>query len=113
MGWVEELKPDDEVEVEIIYPQAYVDHNMSTIKKYSAGISYLCRGAAVLGEENTEFLVYGMTVVQVITIEEAMKKFGIEMEHEMGRLPDGTRWTYFFVDLRGLLEKIENGELEI
>lgn len=112
MSWVEELKPDDEVEVEIIYPQAYIDHNVSTIRRYSAAISNICKGHALLGDDETEFLVYGMTVIQVITIEEAMRHYGIEMVHESGKLPDGTRWTYFYADLKGLRENLENGEFE-
>ena len=45
MNWVEELTPDDDVEVEIIYPKFYVDHNMATMKKYSAAAAYYCRAA--------------------------------------------------------------------
>ena len=112
MSWVEELKPEDEVTVEIIYPPAYVEYSMSTIRKYSAGISHLCKGAALLGEDDTEFLVFDMTILQVITIEEVMRHFGIEMTHESGKLSDGRRWTYFYADLTGLKEKMENGELE-
>lgn len=112
MSWVEELKPEDEVEVEIIYPPAYVEACISTIGKYSRGIASLCKGAAILGEDETEFLVFDMLTVQVIVVEEAMKHFGIEMTHESGRLPDGQRWTYFYADLKGLKEKMENGELD-
>lgn len=111
MSWVEELKPDDEVEVEIIYPKAYVEHNVSTMRRYAAGISNICKGYALLGETETEFLVFGMTVVQVITIEEVMRQFGIELEHDNGKLQDGTRWTCFYADLRGLIEKMKEGEL--
>lgn len=112
MGWVEELKPDDEVEVEIIYPPEYVEYSLKTIRQYASGISHLCKGAAILGDNDTEFLVYGMTVLQVVTIEEIMRHFGIEMEHDMGKFSDGTRWTYFYCDIRGLREMMENGELE-
>ena len=112
MGWVEELKPDENVEVEIIYPREYIEYSMSTICKYSRGISYLCKGAATLGDDDTEFLVYGMTVLQIIVIEEIMRHFGIEMTHDLGTLPSGTRWTYFYCDIRGLREMMENGELE-
>lgn len=111
MGWVEELKPDDEVEVELIYPREYVDECMSTIRKYAAGISHLCKGAVLLGEDETEFLVWDMLIMQVITIEEAMKCFGIELTHDCGKI-DGRRWTYFYADLRGLKEKMESGEVE-
>ena len=112
MGWVEELKPDDEVEVEFIYPSAYVEYSLKTIRKYASGISHLCKGAAILGDDYTEFLVLDMTVLQVIAIKELMRHFGIEMEHDMGKLSDGARWTYFYCDIRGLREMIENGELE-
>ena len=111
MGWVEELKPDDEVEVEIIWPQAYVEHNLATIKKFTSGISHLCKGAALVGEDETEFLVWDITVLQVITIEEAMRHFGIEMTHEVGKIGN-RRYAYFYADLRGLIEKLESGELE-
>ena len=112
MGWVEDLKPDDEVEIEIIYPQFYVDHNISTMRRYAAGISNICKGYALLGETETEFLVFGMTVVQVITIEETMRQFGIELAHENGKLPDGTRYTYFYADLHRLIKKMEEEENE-
>ena len=112
MGWVEELKPDDEVKVELIYPREYVDECMRTIRKYAAGISHLCKGAVLLGEEETEFLVWDMLIMQVLTIEEAMKCFGIELTHDCGKLSDGRRWTYFYADLRGLKEKMESGEVE-
>ena len=111
MSWVEELKPDDEVEVEIIYPPAYVEYSLKTIRQYASGISHLCKGAAILGDDDTEFLVYDMTMMQVVSIEETMKLFGIEMTHECGKLPNGTRWVYFYADLRGLKEKMESGEI--
>lgn len=106
MSWVEELKPEDDVTVEIIYPREYVEQCMSTIRKYSRGISYLCKGAAVLGKEYTEFLVWGINVLQTSILEEVFKKFGVEMEHEHGKLPDGKRWTYFYADLHGLKERM-------
>lgn len=112
MGWVEELKPEDDVKVEIIYPRRYVEHNLSTIKRYSSGVAHTCKGAVLLGEDETEFLVFGMSVLQVYTVEEAMKHFGIEMTHEIGRLPNGEQWVYFYADLKGLKEKMENGELD-
>ena len=113
MIWVEGLKPDDDVTVEIIYPREYVEQCMSTIRKYSRGISYLCKGAAVLGDDDTEFLVYGITVLQTVIIEEVFRKFGVEMTHEHGKLSDGTRWTYFYADLRGLRKRMnEDGEFD-
>ena len=111
MSWVEELKPDDEVEVEIIYPQAYVDHNVATIRKYAAGVSNICKGYAILGKAEVEFIVFDMTIVQVISIEEVLKHFGVELMHEHGHL-NGKRWTYFYADLRGLIEKMESGGLD-
>ncbi len=111
MSWVEELKPDDEVKIELIYPEEYVEYCMKSIRRYTSGISHLCKGAAILGDDDTEFLVYGMAVLQVSAIEEIMARFGIQMEHDMGTLPDGTRWTYFYCDLRGLKELMKDGML--
>ena len=111
MNWVENLKPDEEVEVEIIYPDFYIDHNLSTMRRYAAGISNICKGYALLGEENCEILVWGMATVQVITLETMLKDFGIEMEHDMGKLQDGTSWTYFYCDLRGLKEMYEGEDI--
>lgn len=112
MSWVEELDPEDEVVVDVIFPKEYIDYNMSTIKRYSSGISHLCKGAVLLGEEDTEFLVYGMTILQIITLEEALLEFGIKLTHEVGMLPDGTRWAYFYADLSELKELMENGMLD-
>ena len=104
------FEKDDELSVEIRFPKAYVDHNISTMQKFSAGISHLCKGAALLGEDETEFLVFGMTIMQVVTIEEAMKNFGIEMTHDSGKLEDGKRWTYFYADIKELRRRLENDE---
>lgn len=112
MSWVEELTPDEEVEVEIIYPKAYVDMCMSTIKKHTKNIAYLCKEAVLVGDDDTEFIVLDMLVEQVLCIEKAMRHFGIEMTHESGKLSDGTRYTHFYADLIGLKEKLENGDLE-
>ena len=112
MGWVEELKPEDEVTVEICYPAWYVEACLKTMRTYARGIACLCKGAAVLGDDETEFMVFDMLTMQVVTIEETMKRFGIEMTHESGKLPDGTRWTYFYADLRGLKERMKNGEFD-
>ena len=110
MGWVEELTPDDEIEVEIIYPETYAKYSVDTIKRYTSGISHLCKGAALLGDDDTEFLVYGMTLLQVLAIEKIMRQFGIEMAHDSGILSSGTRWTYFYADLRGLKKLMEGEE---
>jgi hypothetical protein len=113
MSWVEDLKPEDDVKVEIIYPRRYVEQSMATIRKYSRGIACLCKGAAVLEEDDTEFLVFGINVLQTSIIEETFKRFGVEMEHEHGRLSDGTRWTYFYADVRELRKRMdENGEFD-
>lgn len=112
MSWVEELKPEDDVTVEIIYPAEYVEYCISTIRRFAKGIACLCKGAVLLGDDETEFLVFDMTVVQVVTIEETMKQFGVELTHEMGVTDSGKRWTYFYADLKGLKEKMQNGELD-
>lgn len=107
MSWVEELTPDDEVEVEVIYPKFYVDHNMATMKKYSAAAAYYCRAAATIGQEKIRIKLPGITVVQAQCVEEAMKTYGVEMTH---KYVDGVR--YFYADVRGLKKILEEkGEL--
>ena len=102
MNWVEELTSDNEVEVEVIYPKFYVDHNMATMKKYSAAAAYYCRAAATIGQEKIRFKLPGVTVVQAQCIEEAMKMYGVEMIH---KYIDGVR--YFYADMRGLKKILE------
>lgn len=111
MSWVEELKPEDEVKVEIIYPAAYVEHNLLTTSKFASAISLRCKAAAILEEDMTEFLIWDMTILQVYSIEDALKKYGIELTHESGKLPSGRRWTYFYADVTELQEKMKNGEM--
>lgn len=110
---VENIGPDDEVDVEVIYPPAYVDYNISTIKKYASGISHLCKGAAVMGEDETDFIVWGITVLQTAILEEALHQFGIELEHEHGKLTTGERYTWFYADIRRLKEMLRDGEFDI
>lgn len=112
-SWVENIGPDDEVKVEIIYPRAYVDYNMSTIKNYASGISHLCKGPAVMGDNYTEFLVWDITVLQTAILEEALRQFGIELEHEHGKLTNGKRYTWFYADIERLKEMLRNGEFDI
>ena len=111
MSWVEDLKPDDDVTVEIIYPQAYVELCLSTMKKYSSAAAFYCRAAATLGEDETEFLMFDMTIMQVYTLEMAMREFGIEMTHDHGHTKDGRSWTYFYADVRGLKKILEENGL--
>jgi hypothetical protein len=112
MGWVEQLKPDDEVKVEFIYPQAYVEYSMSTIRNFSRGISYLCKGEAVLGENEADFIVWDMTVLQISVLEEVFRKFGVEMTHECGAVA-GRRYVWIYADLTGLKERMdEDGEFD-
>ena len=108
------LQPSsDEIEVEIRLPQAYVDYSHATMRKYSAAIALLCKASAVLGEDNTEFIIYGMTLVQVQAIEEAMKMFGIDLMHIDHKVDTNCKTsTWFCADVSGVREILE-GENEI
>jgi hypothetical protein len=106
MGWVEELKPEDDVTVEIIWPEEYVEQSLSTMSKYASAIAHLCRAAAILEEDETEFLIFGINVLQTISIETIFENYGIQLAHEHGVLPSGERWTYFYADVRGLQERL-------
>lgn len=108
-SWVEEIGPDDDVEVEIIYPQAYMDYCMRTMKKFSAAAAHYCKGAAILGEDETEFYIRGITVLQSKLLKEAMAQFGIELEYEIWKT-EGL--TLFYADVQELRRRMEDGEFE-
>ena len=112
MSWVENIGPDDGVKVEIIWPSTYVKKSMDSMKQYSSAIAHLCKGAAILGDDETEFLVYGMTILQIYAAESAMRQFGIEMTHDTGIDDNGERWTYFYCDLRGLKRILEENDAD-
>lgn len=103
---------EGETKVEIIFPEKYVKHNMRTMRKFSAAVAHYCKAAAILGEDETEFLIFGMTIMQVVTIEEAMKSFGIELTHDFGMQSNEKSWVYFYADVRGLRERMERGEVQ-
>lgn len=96
-----------------MYPRKYFFQSIETMPKYAKGIALLCKGAAVLGEDETEFLVWGINIIQTTCLEKIFRNFGVIMEHEHGKLPDGTRWTYFYADVRGLKEKLKEGDFDV
>ena len=99
----------DDIEVEIVWPQAYVDYCHATMKKYSAAIALLCKASAILGEDDTEFIIHGMTLVQVQAIEGAMKMFGIELMHIDHKVDTNCKTsTWFVADVSGLRELMDN-----
>ena len=103
----------DNFNVEIIYPHAYVERCRATMRKYTRGIASLLKGAATLGEDETEFMVWDMTVLQVRIIEETMRAFGVEMTHDFGLCEDGHSWTYFYADISKLREVLEDMDGEL
>lgn len=106
MSLADEINSNEGLTVEVIYPQFYVDYNMATIRKFSAAVGYYCKAAAVLGQDYIEFGIEGMTVLQVKIMKEAMKKFGIEMEHEI----EGLGQVWFCADVSGLRKLLEEEE---
>lgn len=99
-----QIMPEDDIQVEIILPDFYVDYNIKTTGIFSEAISYLCKAAAILGKKEIEFEIEGMTVMQVYAVEDVMRKFGIEMthDHRVGH-------TIFYADITGL-QKLLRGE---
>lgn len=98
---------EDDIQVDIIFPEIYVAYNTTTMSTYASAISHLCKAAALLRQNETEFTIPGMTILQVISIENVMSKFGVQMAHEHIIEPDGTRYTKFLADVRGLQQIIE------
>jgi hypothetical protein len=101
---------NDDFNVEITYPESYVERCCATMRKYTRGVALLLKGKATLGEDETEFLVWDMTLLQVQALEDAMRMFGVEMTHDFGLCEDGRSWTYFYADisrLRRILEELD------
>lgn len=53
-------------------------------------------------------MLVGISVLQVYSLEEAMKTYGIEMTHQIYRI-DGKTCAYFYADVRGLKRLLEGG----
>jgi hypothetical protein len=76
------IERDDEiVDVEIIYPKFYVDYNLETIRQFSGAVAHHCQAAAMTGQKTVEFEMPGITVAQILSLEEVMRAFGVEMTH--------------------------------
>ena len=101
---------NDDFNVEIIYPEAYVERCSATMKRYTRGIALLLKGKATLGEDETEFLVWDMTLLQVQALEDAMRMFGVEMTHDFGLCENGHSWTYFYADIKKLRKILEESD---
>lgn len=96
---------NEDIQVEIIFPEKYVEYNLKTMSKYTSAIAHLCKAIAILGEDEIEFEIEGMTVMQVYAVEDIMRKFGIEMthDHRVGH-------TTFYADVTGLRKLMEGEE---
>lgn len=80
---------------------------MATMKKYSSAAAYYCRAAATLNKDKVRFSLPGITVIQVYSLEEAMKVYGIKMTH---KFINGLCWIY--ADVSGLSKFLEEIEEE-
>ena len=109
MSWVEELKPDDEVKVEIRFPLAYVEHDTATMKKFSSAAALTCKAAAILEEDDTEFLFSNISVMQAYALKEVLGRYNIELEFDLFRA-NGITFGYFYADVRGLQELLKQEE---
>lgn len=112
MNWVEQLKPDDDVAVEIIWPEEYTKQSLPTMSKYASAIAHLCKAAAILEDGETEFSVFGINVLQTILIETIFEDYGVQLAHEHRVLPSGERYIHFYADVRGLQERL-GGKLNV
>lgn len=106
VSWVEELKPEDEVKVEIIYPENYVQYNISTMQKFAQAAMCRCKAAALLEKDEEEFMLHGITVLQMYSLESILKKYGIILTHEWIEI-NGESQPYFYADVTRLRERLE------
>ena len=57
------IDPSDDIKVEIIFPEKYLEDNVKTMKKFSAAAAHYCKAAALLGENMTIFTLSGISVL--------------------------------------------------
>lgn len=103
------IEPSNDIKVEIIFPEKYLEDNVKTMKKFAAAAAHHCKAAALLGENMTIFTLSGISVLQTYSLEEALKVYGVEMTHDLYRA-DGKTCACFYADVRGLKEKLEGGD---
>lgn len=99
---------NEDIQVEIIYPEKYVQRNLETIKQFAGAAAHYCKAAAILGQDDTSFMLVDISVLQVYSLEKAMKTYGIEMMHQIYCI-DGKTCAYFYADVRGLKRLLEGG----
>ena len=97
---------NDDIKVEIIYPEPYVKKITSTIGKFSQAVALLCKAAAILGEDKTSFRLKDISVLQVHVLERVYRKFGVVIEHELERV-DGQTIAYIFADVSEFRRRME------
>jgi hypothetical protein len=110
MSWVEELKPDDEVEVEIIYPSFYVNYAVETMSRFSEAASLHCKAAALLGKDSVKFTIPGITIIQCVSLKEVLAQFGVKMKYKRVGEKDGVKLTRFECDISELRRKMEESK---
>lgn len=103
------IEPSDDIKVEIIFPEKYLEDNVKTMKKFAAAAAHHCKAAALLGENTTIFTLSGISVLQTYSLEEALKVYEVEMTHDLYRA-DGKTCACFYADVRGLKEKLGGGD---
>ena len=101
---------DEDIKVEIIWPQEYVDKNLSTMGKFTSAVLLLCRAAVVLGQEEYAFVLEDISVVQIYALTETVKKYGIELEHIIYR-EDGMTCADFYANVRGFRKYLEESDV--
>lgn len=98
---------NEDIQVEIIFPEKYVQRNLETMKQFAGAAAHYCKAAAILGQDDTSFMLVDISVLQVYSLEEAMKTYGIEMTHQIYRI-EGKTCAYFYADIRELKKLLES-----
>ena len=69
----------------------------------------MCKAAAILEEDDTEFLFSDISVMQAYTLREVLSRYKIELEFDLFRA-NGITYGYFYADVRGLQELLKQEE---
>ena len=98
---------NEDIQVEIIFPEKYVQRNLETMKQFAGAAAHYCKAAVILGQDDTFFTLVDISVLQVYSLEEAMKTYGIQMIHQIYCV-EGKTCARFYADVRELKKLLES-----
>lgn len=101
MGQLEQSNPEEEIKVEILYPKEYTSQSLLTMKQWSAMVMHICQYAKLRNQDQINFVLVGLTVLQVYALKQSMLYYGISLIHQIKRV-NNLNFVWFNANLTNL-----------